>query len=106
MPNLRGPDERRRRLYANVVSSVLLYGAPVCGNALATSKLLNVFTSLERSVAQKVISAYRTVSSCVASLLARIPPIRLVALMRVRIYERTQAHRENGSYSREIKNTI
>lgn len=29
MPNLRGLDEQRRRLYVNVVFSVLLYGAPV-----------------------------------------------------------------------------
>lgn len=29
MPNLKGPDERRRRLFANVVLSVVLYGAPV-----------------------------------------------------------------------------
>ncbi|KMQ88053.1 reverse transcriptase, partial [Lasius niger] len=27
MPNLRGPDERRRRLFANVIMSVMLYGA-------------------------------------------------------------------------------
>lgn len=29
MPNLRGPDENKRQLYANVVHSVILYGAPV-----------------------------------------------------------------------------
>ncbi|XP_029675608.1 uncharacterized protein LOC115243072 [Formica exsecta] len=38
MPNLRGPDERRRRLYANVLLSVMLYGAPVWGNELNSSK--------------------------------------------------------------------
>lgn len=29
MPNLRGSGERKRRLYANVVSSIALYGAPI-----------------------------------------------------------------------------
>lgn len=106
MPNLRGPDERRRRLYANVVMSVILYGAPVWGGAVASSKLLGSLVSLERSVAQRVISAYRTVSSNAALLLARLPPLRFVALMRKRIYERTREHRENGTFSREVRNVI
>lgn len=29
MPNLRGPDERKRRLFAMVILSVILYGSPV-----------------------------------------------------------------------------
>lgn len=33
MPNLRGHDEKRRRLYASVTYSVILYGAPVWGDA-------------------------------------------------------------------------
>ncbi|KMQ91208.1 reverse transcriptase [Lasius niger] len=34
MPNLRGPDEKQRRLYANAIMSVILYGArTVSGNA-------------------------------------------------------------------------
>ncbi|KMQ91301.1 reverse transcriptase [Lasius niger] len=39
MPNLRGPDERRRRLFANVIMSVILYGAPVWRDFLAKSRL-------------------------------------------------------------------
>lgn len=38
MPNLRGPGEHKRRLYANVVMSILTYGAPVWSDALGTSK--------------------------------------------------------------------
>ncbi|KMQ89538.1 reverse transcriptase [Lasius niger] len=97
MPNLRGPDERRRRLFANVVLSVILYGAPVWGDAIATSKLLPALYRLQRSVAQRVISAYRTVSSNAALLLARIPPIKLLAVMRKRAYERIKTHREDGN---------
>lgn len=29
MPNLRGPDESKRRLYANVVTSIVMYGSPI-----------------------------------------------------------------------------
>src|SRR5580765_8861383 len=62
MPNLRGPDERQRRLYANAIMSVLLYGAPVWANELNRSQLLTALNRLERSLAQRVISAYRTTS--------------------------------------------
>lgn len=36
MPNLRGPSQARRRLYYNVIMSILLYGAPVWGEVLAS----------------------------------------------------------------------
>lgn len=29
MPNLRGPDERKRQLYAKLMSSIVMYGAPL-----------------------------------------------------------------------------
>lgn len=106
MPNLKGPDERRHRLYANVVLSVMLYGAPVWGNAISRSRLLTALNSLERSVAQRVISAYRTVSSDAALLLARILPIKNLALMRMRVYERIKEHKDNRTYSIEVRNSI
>lgn len=107
MPNLRGPDEKRRRLFANVVLSVILYGALVWGNALdSTTKNRAIFSPLERMIAQRVISAYRTVSNNAALLLARTPPIRLLAPMRKRIYEKLKNARERGEYSADLKNAI
>lgn len=38
MPNLRGPDERRQRLYANVIGSVALYDMPVWSETLLASR--------------------------------------------------------------------
>lgn len=38
MPNLRGFAERKRKLYANVVLSVALYGTPIWADALVASK--------------------------------------------------------------------
>ncbi|KAL6420246.1 hypothetical protein ACFW04_013502 [Cataglyphis niger] len=75
MPNLRGPDEKRQRLYGNVVLSVILYGAPVWGDVVETSKKLNNLVSLQRSLAQRIVSSYRIVSGDVACLLARLPLI-------------------------------
>lgn len=37
MPNLKGPHECRRRLFAGVLSSVALYGTPIWSDALAGS---------------------------------------------------------------------
>ncbi|KMQ84483.1 reverse transcriptase [Lasius niger] len=78
MPNLRGPDENRRRLFAHVVLSVILYGAPVWGDDLARNRLERALNRLEHSVAQRVISAYRK-----------------------KIFEGTKRLRQEGEYTRE-----
>ncbi|CAL1685118.1 unnamed protein product [Lasius platythorax] len=107
MPNLRGPDERRRRLFANVILSVILYGAPVWGDEVVSNRLQKVMGSLERSVAQRVISAYRTVSSNAALLLARMPPLKFLAPMRKRVYDQLKRHREEeGVITRGTRNEI
>lgn len=103
MPNLRGPDERLRRLYANTVMSVILYGAPVWGDVFATSKLQPALYSLQRTVAQRVISVYRSVSSNAALLLARLPPLKFVATMRKRIFDQIKARRGRESLARNEK---
>ncbi|KMQ85000.1 reverse transcriptase [Lasius niger] len=110
MPNLRGPDERRRRLFANVIMSVVLYGAPVWGDRIVKkSCTVPALHRLHRTIAQRVISAYRTVSSNAASLLARLPPIKLLAIVRKRTFEKTKELRDNGNLDpisrREIKET-
>lgn len=98
MPNLRGPDERRRRLFANVVLSVILYGAPVWGDVFAKKSCVQSgLYKLHRSVAQRVISAYRTVSSNAALLLARLPPLKILASSRKRTYERIKELRNGGN---------
>lgn len=106
MPNLRGPDERRRRLYAGVVTSIMLYGAPVWGEALINNRMAGRLVSIERTLAQRVISAYRTVSYNAALLLARLPPVRLMATMRKKIFERIASHKKNNTLTKDILGTI
>ncbi|KMQ86049.1 reverse transcriptase [Lasius niger] len=106
MPNLRGPDERRKRLYANVVMSMIMYGAPMWGDTIGTSKLLPALYKLQRSVAQRVVSAYRSVSSDAALLLARFPPIKHLARMRRRVYILIKEHKEAGTLSTETYEEI
>lgn len=90
MPNLRGPSENKRRLYAGVLASVCMYGAPVWCKALSkTKERQRALNQAWKRVAIRVISAYRTVSLDAALLLARIPPLVLLAEMRSRTYART-----------------
>lgn len=98
MPNLRGPDEHRRRLFANVVLSVIQYGAPIWADVFIKKSCVQPgLYRLQRTIAQRVISAYRTVSSDAALLLARLPPIKLLASSRKRTYERLKELRDSGN---------
>lgn len=87
MPNLRGPCESKRKLYGNVILSVLLYGAPVWYSYLNRNKKnISKMNQSIRSVANRICCAYRTVSLDAASLLARMPPVILLVGCRKRIY--------------------
>lgn len=89
--NLRGSRETRRRLFANVVMSVVLYAAPVWSNALVASrKGREKLDRLMRAINIRVIAGYRTVPLEASSLLARIPPLSLLASERTRIYNRVK----------------
>lgn len=61
MPNLRGPSDCRRRLYSNVLTSIVMYGAPIWCDALLESKVsMRKLQGCQRSMAIRVCSAYRT----------------------------------------------
>lgn len=76
-----------------------------CGGDPFTLKRAKVkLTGLERAIAQRVISAYRTVSSNAALLLARLPPVEFVAPMRRRVFLRFKELREQIEFTRESKN--
>ncbi|CAB0037384.1 unnamed protein product, partial [Trichogramma brassicae] len=89
MPNSGGPRSSRRKLYAHVVDSILLYGAPVWSTAAA----------LKRAFMQQAESAHRRACLCViggrphvayeaAYVLAGIPPLAILADERARLYGR------------------
>lgn len=106
MPNLRGSGERKRRLYANIVASVILYGALIWADTLSCSRSsIAIFRRLQRSYALRVIGAYRTVSSDAACLLARLPPLDL-ARARKRTFERVAGLRLGLEWSLEREREI
>ncbi|CAL1672920.1 unnamed protein product [Lasius platythorax] len=104
MPNLRGPYEEKRRLYASVLTSVVTYAAPVWSDALSSASSKKIFRPiirLQRSTTIRVVSGYRTISFDVATLLARMPPWTLEVAMRRRVYERVTDLRRRNEWSKE-----
>ena len=63
MPKVYGPSSERRMVLSTVVQSVLLYGAPAWEVALRHKKYVQIIRSVERKMAVRVTSAYRTVST-------------------------------------------
>ncbi|KMQ88867.1 reverse transcriptase [Lasius niger] len=107
MPNLRGPGEIKRRLYANVILSIVLYAAPIWCDALTSARRnREKLDRLMKVMNICVISAYRTVSLEASSILARIPPLHLLAATRRRVYLRTTDLRNSGQWTKESANAI
>jgi len=80
MPNVGGPSQSKRRLLMSVVHSRLLYGAPVWSDeVMGVKKYKHTLLQAQRCAALKVARCYRTVSDLVATVLARMPPVFLLA---------------------------
>lgn len=90
MPNLRGPGERKCKLFATVVTSVVLYASPIWGETYrsAPEKITRPLRRLQRTIAIRTIAAYRTTSFDAAVVLARMSPWQLEASIHYRIYNR------------------
>ena len=91
MSNIDGPREVKRGLVASVFHSKLLYAAPVWANALQNHAIQRRLFSTQRSVALRIVSTYRTVSTSGVLVLASVPPIDLLAEER---QETFQLHKE------------
>lgn len=95
--NLGGPDRRVRRLYANTVRAVALYGAPVWAGSLAANKRSQAAMNRTfRTVALRTARAYRTVLHAAATVLAGLPPMTLIANEQTEMYRMVKNIRQNG----------
>ncbi|XP_025264647.1 uncharacterized protein LOC112638028 [Camponotus floridanus] len=90
MPNLRGPGERKRRLYATIFTSVVMYAAPIWSEAFASAsdRVTRPLRRLQRTCAIRSVASYRTVSFDAVTLLAGFPLWKFEATLRCRIYNR------------------
>ena len=78
MPNIGGPREAKRRLVVSMVNSKLLYAALVWTSALNNHAIQKKLFSTQRGVVLRIVSAYRTVSTSAALVLASVPQIDLL----------------------------
>ncbi|CAB0038990.1 unnamed protein product [Trichogramma brassicae] len=89
MPNSGGPRSSRRKLYAHVVDSILLYGAPVwVHSSTKTRAYIQQAESAHRRACLRVIGGRPHVAYEATYVLAGIPPLALLADERARLYSR------------------
>lgn len=84
LPNLKGPGEKKRRLYASAMRSIILYGAPIWADerVLKNMRKMAPIVRVQRRIDQRTVSAYCMVSGVATGLLARSPSIDIVAKYR------------------------
>ena len=78
MPNLGGPKQERRRLLMKVVTSIAIYAAPIWAGAMDKRSYRTGMDAAYTRSALRVISAFRTVSTDAAVVIAGMMPLRLI----------------------------
>jgi hypothetical protein len=91
LPNIRGPNSNKRRILAMATQSVITYAAPIWAHAMSIDKYRHMVLSAQRIMALRVCSAYKTVSTEAALVIAGLIPIDLVAKERSKLYYRREA---------------
>ncbi|CAB0044424.1 unnamed protein product, partial [Trichogramma brassicae] len=86
MPNIGGPRSSRHRLYASVVDSILLYGAPAWSEAAKTHDYVRRAASIHRRACLRVICGFCSISHEASYVLASIPSLKLLIDERSRLY--------------------
>lgn len=94
MPNIGGPKFVRRLVLSKVISSILLYAAPVWAHVMMTQATRRKFTRVQRLSALRVISGFRTISEEAALVIAGMLPIDIMADEMTRIYGRRTRDRQ------------
>ena len=105
MPNIGGPKQPRRTLLSSVVSSVILYGAPIWADAMCSNVTYRATCRRAcRTVMLRIARAYRTVSDIALSVIAGFPPIDLIAEERATKYREGRSSREEDTATERCYN--
>lgn len=97
MLNTRGADEGRRKLYVNVIYSIMLYGSPIWSNSfMENTSIKGIFYKITRRLAQRVCRAYQTVSRVSAVLVSSIVPPEMVARRQAAVYHKIKEANRRG----------
>lgn len=95
MPNMGGPREVTRRVLCSVAAAQVLYAAPFWRDAMRHKKHQEAVNRLQRRMALRITSSYRTVSGPAVMVVARVFPLHLLAKERATIAA-------DGNMSREV----
>lgn len=83
MPNVGGPSYSKRQLLMSVVHNRLLYGAQIWADSVVgTRKAVESLTQAQRIAALRIARCYKTVSDMASLVLAKLPPVHLLAVER------------------------
>lgn len=85
LPNISATRPKRRRLLANVMHSIILYGAPIWASKISQKGKAEL-AKVQKRIALRVASAYCTVSYDAIQVISDMPPIELMAIERQEIF--------------------
>lgn len=89
LPNISVAKPKKRRLLANVVHSIILYGTPIWASKISQKDKAEL-AKVQRRVALRVASAYHTVSYDNIWVISDMPPIELMAIERQETFTNVQ----------------
>lgn len=95
MPNIGGPASKKRKVLNAVVNSILLYAAPVWAKVIKMDHYKHQLERVQRQMALRISSAYRTVSLAAVQVLAGTTPIDLLVRERALLYEKGKEEKAN-----------
>lgn len=99
LPNLGGPGGKPRRLFANVVASIALYGSPVWAEEAGKRPTIQrALRGAQRRIAGRAVKAYKTVSHAVNTALAGSPPLELMAAAQAEVYRAVSELKERHGH--------
>uniref|UniRef100_A0A2S2NQQ6 Reverse transcriptase domain-containing protein n=1 Tax=Schizaphis graminum TaxID=13262 RepID=A0A2S2NQQ6_SCHGA len=96
MPNVGGPSPTKRKLLTSVVNSQLLYAAPVWHLTTKFRNHRQLLLGPQRTMALRVASAYRTVSTAAIMVVAGTVPVHLMASGRAELRRLQMNRTENA----------
>lgn len=106
MPNVRGPQNSKRKMLAAVVYSKLFYGVPVWWETTKIKKYRLRLEKVQRKIMLRLCRAYRTVSTPALQVISGSLPIELMAEERAQIYFAKKTHSDMETYKSELTETL
>lgn len=103
MANVGGPVHCKRKLLMSTTQSILLYGCELWADALKAEYRRKVLSSVQRTAALRVASAYRTVSEVAVLVISGTTPIDLLAYERKKIWVLKKMNKNMKTTAQETK---